>query len=81
MSALGIAIVELHRSERKLARHLRAMAARHHADQDICHLAQDLAGWSDDHVRELSPHTAGDTGHGSGPRHVGPRRWTRHSRG
>ncbi|CAJ1495008.1 hypothetical protein [[Mycobacterium] burgundiense] len=56
MSKVALAIAELHRSERVLARALRATAARHHSDQDISHLAQDLAAWSDDHVKELADH-------------------------
>jgi hypothetical protein len=53
---LGLAIAELHRSEAKLARDLRSIAARHHSDQDVCHLAGDLARWSDDHVAALATH-------------------------
>ncbi|MCK0173602.1 MULTISPECIES: hypothetical protein [Mycobacteriaceae] len=56
MSKLGLAIRELHRSERRLAHELRAIAARHHSDQDICHLARDLAGWCDEHVEALARH-------------------------
>jgi hypothetical protein len=56
MKKLALAIAELHRSERHLARDLRAIAARHHTDQDICHLARDLAGWSDDHAAALADH-------------------------
>lgn len=53
---LKLAIRELHRSERKLAHELNVAAARHHSDQDICHLAQDLAGWSQHHVERLADH-------------------------
>lgn len=56
MTKLALAMRELHRSERRLAHELRAIAARHHADQDICHLARDLAGWSDEHVAALADH-------------------------
>jgi hypothetical protein len=56
MTKLAFVIVELHRSERRLARDLRVIAARHHADQDISHLAGDLAGWSDQHVAALAEH-------------------------
>ncbi|KGI70476.1 hypothetical protein MJO55_27235 [Mycolicibacterium rufum] len=56
MSKLTLAIAELHRSEAHLAHDLRAIAARHHADQDICHLARDLAAWSDDHAATLADH-------------------------
>lgn len=53
---LKLAIRELHRAERKLAHHLNAVAARHHSDQDVSHLAQDLAGWSQRHLSELANH-------------------------
>ncbi|OBB83930.1 hypothetical protein [Mycobacterium sp. 852002-30065_SCH5024008] len=53
---LKMAIRELHRSERKLAHKLNLVAARHHSDQDINHLAQDLAGWSQQHLNELAEH-------------------------
>jgi hypothetical protein len=53
---LKLAIRELHRSERKLAHRLDVIAARHHSDQDICHLAQDLAGWSRQHLAQLAGH-------------------------
>lgn len=53
---LKLAIRELHRSERKLAHELNVMAARHCSDQDICHLAHDLAGWSQNHLSELANH-------------------------
>lgn len=53
---LKLAIRELHRSERKLAHELNVVAARHHSDQDISHLAQDLAGWSRHHLAELARH-------------------------
>lgn len=53
---LKLAIRELHRSERKLAHRLNVIAARHPGDQDICHLAQDMAGWSQQHLRELAKH-------------------------
>lgn len=53
---IKLAIRELHRSERKLARELNAMAARHRSDQDIFHLAHDLAGWSQHHLQDLAEH-------------------------
>jgi len=53
---LNMAIRELHCSERKLTHHLNVMAAGHHSDQDICHLAQDLASWSRHHLSELAAH-------------------------
>jgi hypothetical protein len=53
---LKLAIRELHRSERKLAHQLNVVAARHHSDQDVCHLAHDMAGWSQNHVTQLAQH-------------------------
>lgn len=53
---LKMALRELHRSERKLAHELNVVAARHHSDQDVSHLAQDLAGWSRHHLAELARH-------------------------
>ena len=47
---LGIALRELHRSEVRLARALDAIAARHHNDHGIHHVAQDLEQWSREHV-------------------------------
>lgn len=51
---LGFVLRELHRSEVKLARSLDAIAARHHSDHGIHHVANDLAGWSRDHVARIS---------------------------
>lgn len=56
MSKIALALAELHRSEQSLAHDLRAIAARHHSDQDISHLADDLAGWSQAHVDALAEH-------------------------
>jgi hypothetical protein len=53
---LNLAIRGLHRSERKLAHELNVVAARHHSDQDIHHLAHDLAGWSQRHLGALAEH-------------------------
>jgi len=53
---LNLAIRELHRSERKLAHRLNVIAARHRSDQDICHIAHDLAQWSQHHLSELAGH-------------------------
>ena len=47
---LGLALRELHRAELRLARSLDAIAARHHNDQGIYHLALDLAQWSREHI-------------------------------
>jgi hypothetical protein len=47
---LGAALRELHRSESELGRSLDAIAARHHNDHGIHHVARDLALWSREHV-------------------------------
>jgi hypothetical protein len=52
-----LALREVHRSERKLANRLDAMAARHRSDQDIHYLAHDLAGWSGKHLEEIADHS------------------------
>jgi hypothetical protein len=51
---IGFAMENLHRSENELATELLQVAHRHHAEQDIFYLAQDLAGWSQRHVREIA---------------------------
>jgi hypothetical protein len=51
---LGLALRELHRSERSLALTLDALAARHHSDHAIQHVATDLAAWSQRHVDEIA---------------------------
>jgi hypothetical protein len=51
---LGLVLRELHRSERALAVKLDAVAARHHSDHAIRHVATDLAGWSRSHVDEIA---------------------------
>jgi hypothetical protein len=51
MSKLPLALRELHRSETRLARDLLAVSDRHRADQEIHHVARDLARWSQTHVR------------------------------
>jgi hypothetical protein len=51
---LGLAIKELHRSERTLAVDLTTLSSRHKMDHEIHHVARDLAAWSQDHVRELA---------------------------
>lgn len=69
---LGLAIRELHRSENDLAGDLLAIADRHKVNHEIHHVARDLAGWSQEHVHELT--TAGRR-HGltlrDNPQHAG----------
>jgi hypothetical protein len=51
---VGLALRELHRSENDLAAELLRVSSRHKADHDIFYLGRDLAGWSQDHVREIA---------------------------
>lgn len=59
MSTIKLVLRELHRSETSLGRDLLAMADRHTTDQEIHHLAHDLARWSQHHVHRIA-HTARD---------------------
>src|SRR4051812_33078764 len=56
MTKLAASIAELHRSERELGRELRIVAARHRSEQNISHIALDLAGWCDEHIADLAAH-------------------------
>jgi len=51
---IDLAVEELHRSEGDLTEHLLHMSDRHKADHEVFHLCRDLAGWSQQHVRELA---------------------------
>lgn len=51
---IGLALEELHRSEAELARELLKVSERHEVDHEIFHLGQDLAKWSQQHVREIA---------------------------
>ena len=51
---LGLAIRELHRSENSLAADLLKLSDRHKADHAIFYVARDIAGWSQEHVHELT---------------------------
>jgi hypothetical protein len=71
---LGLALRELHHSEKSLARDLLKLSDRHKAEHEIHHVARDLAAWSGDHVRALAAaaerydlHLSPDVAHHSGP--------------
>lgn len=51
---IKLVIRELYRSERRVAHRLNVIAARHRSDQEIHHLAHDLAQWSQNHLHELA---------------------------
>lgn len=51
---IGLALRELHRSEDELAHKLLQVSDRHKVDHDIFYLGQELALWSQQHVRALS---------------------------
>jgi hypothetical protein len=50
VTKMDLALRELHRAEVELTRSLEAIAARHHSDHGIYHVATDLAHWSRQHV-------------------------------
>ena len=54
MSKLALVLRELHRAETSLARDLLALADRHRVDHEVFHVARDIAGWSQIHVRKLA---------------------------
>jgi hypothetical protein len=54
MAKIAFALRELHRSELRMARALEGIAARHHSDHGVCHVAADLAKWSREHVEVIS---------------------------
>jgi hypothetical protein len=51
---VGMALRELHRSERDLAGQLLQASDRHKVDHEIFYVARDIARWSQEHVRELA---------------------------
>jgi hypothetical protein len=51
---IGLALRELHRAEKNLVRQLLKVSDRHKAEHEIHHVARDLAGWSEQHVRDLA---------------------------
>ena len=51
---VGAAIEELHRAERGLAGALLNLSDQQRADHEVFHVARDLAGWSQEHIRGLA---------------------------
>jgi hypothetical protein len=51
---IALAVRELHRAEKSLARELLKLSDRHEAEHEVHHVARDLATWSVDHVRDLA---------------------------
>jgi hypothetical protein len=51
---VGAAIEELHRVENDLAGALLHLSDRHKVDHEVHHVARDIAGWSQEHVRRLA---------------------------
>ena len=47
---IGLVLRELHRSENDLARELLQASEHNKVDQEMYHLARDLAGWSQQHI-------------------------------
>jgi hypothetical protein len=54
MSKLALVLRELHRAETSLARDLLALSDRHRTEHEVFHVARDIAGWSQIHVRRLA---------------------------
>lgn len=54
MTKIPLFLQGLHEHERRLARQLMHAAERHKADQEMYHLAGDMAGWSRRHLREMA---------------------------
>lgn len=50
----AMALAELHRVERRLARQLLGLADRYVVDHEVRHVARDLADWSCRHLRHLA---------------------------
>jgi hypothetical protein len=51
---VGMAIEELHRAEDDLVGALLSLADEQKVDHEVFHVARDIAGWSQEHVRELA---------------------------
>ncbi|MEU3305815.1 hypothetical protein ACWGSK_06655 [Nocardiopsis sp. NPDC055551] len=51
---IGAALRELHRSESALATELSRVSERYPKEQEVHHVAEDLAAWSRDHVRVIA---------------------------
>jgi hypothetical protein len=51
---IGLVLRGLHHDENDLAHHLLVVSERHKVDHELYHLARDLAGWSQRHVRALA---------------------------
>lgn len=51
---VGAAVEELHRAETALVEALLSLADQQKADHEVFHVARDLAGWSQEHVRRLA---------------------------
>ncbi|MEV4313918.1 hypothetical protein [Actinocrispum sp. NPDC049592] len=71
---IGLAVRELHRAEKSLARDLLKLSDKHKVEHEIHHVARDLAAWSADHIRSLADIGARydlrldrDVPHSSGP--------------
>ncbi|MCC8482456.1 hypothetical protein LMJ41_31870 [Streptomyces globisporus] len=54
MNAVALTMLGLYHGERALTRQLTVIAERHSSEHDVCHVAKDLALWSDEHCRRLA---------------------------
>lgn len=51
---LGLALRELHRSEKSLLRDFLKLADRHHVEHEVHYVARDLTEWSREHVHRIA---------------------------
>lgn len=59
MNALEEMLRQLHDGERRLADELVAVSVRHDDEHEICHVARDLARWSQEHAQRLADFCSG----------------------
>ncbi|WP_329392824.1 hypothetical protein OHA45_01290 [Streptomyces lydicus] len=54
MNGIKLILRAVHHGEQHLVRELVAVAERHHTEHEIHHVATDLAGWSREHLQQVS---------------------------
>lgn len=58
MNGIQYALQRVYDGENEINQQLLRLAARHHAEHEVQHVARDLASWSQEHVRLLARHAA-----------------------
>lgn len=54
VNGIDYALTRVHRAENRTHRHLLAMVTKYADEAEIRHVAVDLAGWSEEHIRVLA---------------------------